>query len=107
MAGLTSYDRAETNHCDVFAALCELFRSLRNFTGTRHPNYGYLFITGSMTLQTIYCTGKQFRGYKFVEPADYNGITALTSRYLAFYLFNHTFSSPNNIQDFPFRDLLH
>jgi hypothetical protein len=96
MAGLTSYDRAKTNHCDVFAALRQLLCSLCYFTGTRHPNYGYLFVTGAMTLETIYRSGKQFRGYEFVEPAHYNSVTALAGRYFAFYLFNHTFTSPNN-----------
>jgi hypothetical protein len=60
MGGLASYDRAEAEDRDVFAAVSEFFRSLRNFTGTRHPNCGYLFIGGTMTLETVYRAGKQF-----------------------------------------------
>jgi hypothetical protein len=57
---MASYDRAEAEDRNVFAAVGELLGSLRNFTGTRHPDYGYLFISGTMTLETIYGAGKQF-----------------------------------------------
>jgi hypothetical protein len=99
MSGLTSYDRAETDDRDVFATLYELFGSLRNFTGTGHPDYGYLFISSTITLETIYRTGKQLRGYEFVEPADYDSVIALAGCYLTFYFFNHSLASPNYIHD--------
>jgi hypothetical protein len=99
MSGLTSYDRAETDNRNVFATLYELFGSLRNFTGTGHPEYGYLFISSTITLKTIYRTGKQLRGYEFVEPADYDSVIALAGCYVTFYFFNHSLASPNYIRD--------
>jgi len=49
-----------------------------------------------MTLETIYRTGQQLRRYEFVESAHDNSVTAFTGCYLAFYLSNHSFNSPNN-----------
>jgi hypothetical protein len=91
---LTSYDRAEAENRNVFTAIGELLAGVRNFAGTRHPNYGYLLISSSMTPEAIDGTGKQLGGYEFVEPADYDSVTALASCYLAFYFFNHSFVSP-------------
>jgi hypothetical protein len=63
----------------------------------RHPDYGYLFVIGTMALETVYGTTEQFRGYELVEPADYNSVIALAGSYMAFYFFNHNFASPNYI----------
>jgi hypothetical protein len=56
MGGLASYDRAEADYRDVFAAAGELFGGLRNFTCARHPDHGYLFVIGPMALETVYGT---------------------------------------------------
>jgi hypothetical protein len=73
---LAAYDRTEAEDRNVFAALRKLFCSYGDFTGTRHPDYRYLFVSGTMAFETIYRTGKQLSGYKFVEPADYNSVIA-------------------------------
>jgi hypothetical protein len=97
MGGLSSYDGTEAKDRNVFAALCEFFCCLRNFAGARDPKYRYLLVGGAVTLQTVDCTGEQFTGYELVEPADHNGVIALAGCYLAFYFFNHSFASPNNL----------
>jgi hypothetical protein len=98
MAGLATYDHAEAEDCDVLAALCKLFCGLCNFTGSRHPDHRYLFVSGAVAPETIYRTGKQLGGYEFVEPADYNGVTALAGRNLTFYFLNHIFASPKTFR---------
>jgi hypothetical protein len=60
MGGLASNDRSEAEQRSVFATVGELLCSLRNFTGARHPDYGYLFVSGTMTLEAVYRAGKQF-----------------------------------------------
>jgi hypothetical protein len=91
---LTSYDRTEAEDRDVFAAIGELLAGVRNFACARYPDYGYLLISSSMTPEAIDGAGKQLGGYEFVEPADYDSVTAFTGCYLAFYFFNHSVASP-------------
>jgi hypothetical protein len=98
---LASYDRTEAEDRNIFAALCKLFCSYGNFTGARHPAYEYLFVGGTVTFEAIYRAGEQLSGYKFVEPADYNSVTAFAGCYPTFYFFNHSFTSPNNILNPP------
>src|SRR4030042_330435 len=98
MSGLTLYNSPDANHRDIFAAPRQLLCGLRNFTCARHPDHGYLLIGSSVSLQTIYSAGKQLGGYKFVEPADDNCVITFAGCYTTFYLFNHTFISPNNFR---------
>jgi hypothetical protein len=94
MGGLAPYDCTKADNSDILATLHELSSSRDDFQGTRHPDYSYLLIGGTMTLETIHRSGKQSGSYEFVEPACYNGVTAFTGRHLPFYLFNHSLPSP-------------
>jgi hypothetical protein len=95
MAGLTSYDRTKTKDCYVLTALCQLLGGYGNFAGAGHPYYGYLVISSTVSLKTIYRAGKKLGGDELVKPADNNGILAFACCYLAFYFFNHNCTSPN------------
>jgi hypothetical protein len=94
---LAAYNSTEAEDRNVFAALRKLFCSYGDFTGAWHPDNEYLFVSSTMAFETIYGTGKQFSGYKFVEPADYNSVIAFAGCDPTFYFFNHSFASPNNI----------